>query len=103
ALLVLAMLVSLWVERSRFGLALNALKQNEAAAEAAGIDTLAWKLKAIMISGAMAAAAGGVYAVRLLIVTPATVVGMLTSPRASSSPRSAAPPRAGARSSVRSS
>jgi len=82
ALVVLAMLVSLWVERSRFGLALNALKQNEAAAEAAGIDTLAWKLKAIMISGAMAAAAGGFYAVVLLIVTPATVFGMLTSAQA---------------------
>ena len=82
ALLVLAMLVSLWVERSRFGLALNALKQNEAAAEAAGIDTLAWKLKAIMISGAMAAAAGGFYAVVLLIVTPATVFGMLISAQA---------------------
>ena len=81
-MLVLAMLVSLWVERSRFGLALNALKQNEAAAEAAGIDTLAWKLKAIMISGAMAAAAGGFYAVVLLIVTPVTVFGMLTSAQA---------------------
>jgi branched-chain amino acid transport system permease protein len=81
-MLVLAMLVSLWVERSRFGLSLNALKQNEAAAEAAGIDTHAWKLKAIMISGAMAAAAGGFYAVVLLIVTPVTVFGMLTSAQA---------------------
>jgi len=81
-LLVLAMLASVWVERSRFGLSLNALKQNEAAAEAAGIDTLAWKLKAIMISGAMAAAAGGFYAVVLLIVTPVTVFGLLTSAQA---------------------
>ena len=81
-LLVLAMLASLWVERSRFGLSLNAIKQNEAAAEAAGIDALAWKLKAIMISGAMAAAAGGFYAVVLLIVTPVTVFGMLTSAQA---------------------
>jgi branched-chain amino acid transport system permease protein len=81
-LLVLAMVVSLWVERSRFGLSLNAIKQNEAAAEAAGIDALAWKLKAIMISGAMAAAAGGFYAVVLLVVTPVTVFGMLTSAQA---------------------
>jgi branched-chain amino acid transport system permease protein len=81
-MLVLAMLASLWVERSRFGLSLNALKQNEAAAEAAGIDTLAWKMKAIMISGAMAAAAGGFYAVVLLVVTPVTVFGMLTSAQA---------------------
>src|SRR5262245_39308462 len=35
-----------------------------------------------MISGAMAAAAGGFYAVVLLIVTPATVFGMLTSAQA---------------------
>jgi branched-chain amino acid transport system permease protein len=82
ALLVASMLVSLKVERSRFGLSLTALKQNEAAAEAAGIDTLAWKLKAIMISGAMAAAAGGFYAVVLLVVTPPTVFGLLTSAQA---------------------
>ncbi len=40
-LLVIAMIVSLHVERSRFGLSLLAIKQNEAAAEAAGIDALA--------------------------------------------------------------
>ena len=82
ALLVVAMLVSLKMERSRFGLALTAIKQNEAAAEAAGIETLAWKLKAIMVSGAMAAAAGGFYAVVLLVVTPPAVFGMLTSAQA---------------------
>ena len=81
-LLVLAMLASLWIERSRFGLSLNALKQNEAAAEAAGIDTWRWKMKAIMVSGAIAAAAGGFYAVVLLVVTPPTVFGMLTSAQA---------------------
>jgi len=82
ALLVAALLVTLAVERSRFGMSLLAIKQNEPAAEAAGIDTLAWKMRAIMLSGGVAAAAGGLYAVVLLVVTPDSVFGMLTSAQA---------------------
>jgi ABC-type branched-subunit amino acid transport system ATPase component len=70
------------IERSRFGMALLAIKQNEAAAEAAGIDTLAWKLRAIALSGAIAGAIGGFYAVVLLVVTPQSVFGMLVSAQA---------------------
>ena len=81
-LLVIALLISLAIERSRFGLSLLAIKQNEPAAEAAGIDTLAWKMRAIMLSGALAAAAGGLYAVVQLVVTPDSVFGMLTSAQA---------------------
>lgn len=79
ALLVMAMLISLRLERSRFGLSLMAIKQNEPAAEAAGINTLRWKLLAIMLSGAIGAAGGGMYALVLLVVTPPTVFGMLVS------------------------
>ncbi len=79
ALLVVAMLISLKVERSRFGLSLMAIKQNEPAAEAAGINTLRWKLLAIMLSGGIGAAGGGLYALVLLVVTPPTVFGMLVS------------------------
>jgi len=81
-LLVAGLVLSLAVERSRFGMSLLAIKQNEPAAEAAGIDTLAWKMRAIMLSGALAAAAGGLYAVVLLVVTPDSVFGMLTSAQA---------------------
>jgi len=81
-LMVVALLVSLAVERSRFGMSLLAIKQNEPAAEAAGIDTLRWKMRAIMLSAAVAAAAGGLYAVVLLVVTPDSVFGMLTSAQA---------------------
>ena len=70
------------VERSRFGMALLAIKQNEAAAEAAGINTLAWKLRAVTLSGAVAGAVGGFYAVVLLVVTPQSVFGMLVSAQA---------------------
>lgn len=79
---VAAILVSYAVRMSRFGLSLTAIKQNEAAAEAAGIDSLRWKLRGIMLSGGIAGAAGGFYAVVLLIVTPHTVFGMLTSAQA---------------------
>ncbi|NOJ45922.1 branched-chain amino acid ABC transporter ATP-binding protein/permease [Bradyrhizobium archetypum] len=70
------------IEQSRFGMALLAIKQNEAAAEAAGINTLAWKLRAITLSGAIAAAIGAFYAQVLLVVTPQSVFGMLVSAQA---------------------
>jgi branched-chain amino acid transport system permease protein len=82
ALLGLALCLSLWMERSRFGLSLLAIKQNELAAEAAGIDTFAWKLKAIVLSGGLAAAAGGLYATVLLVVTPHSVFGLGASAQA---------------------
>jgi branched-chain amino acid transport system permease protein len=63
-------------------MALLAIKQNEAAAEAAGINTLAWKLRAVTLSGAVAGAVGGFYAVVLLVVTPQSVFGMLVSAQA---------------------
>jgi branched-chain amino acid transport system permease protein len=81
-MMVLALLASLRIERSRFGMSLLAIKQNEIAAEAAGIDTFRWKLKAIVLSGLIAGAIGGFYAVVLLVVTPAAVFGMLTSAQA---------------------
>jgi len=82
ALMIGAMLLTALIERSRFGMSLLAIKQDEAAAEAAGIRTLAWKLKAITLSGAMAGTVGGFYAVVLLVVTPAAVFGMLVSAQA---------------------
>jgi branched-chain amino acid transport system permease protein len=81
-LMVAALAISLWVENSRFGMALTAIKQNEPAAEAAGIDTWKWKMLALMLSGAVSAVAGGFYAVVLLVVTPDTVFGILASAQA---------------------
>jgi branched-chain amino acid transport system permease protein len=82
ALLTVIVLVTRMVELSRFGMALLSIKQNEAAAEAAGIDTLKWKLCAITLSGAIAGAVGAFYAVVLLVVTPVSVFGMLVSAQA---------------------
>jgi ABC-type branched-subunit amino acid transport system ATPase component/ABC-type branched-subunit amino acid transport system permease subunit len=81
-LMVAALSISLKVENSRFGMALTAIRQNEPAAEAAGIDTWKWKMLALMLSGAIAAVAGGFYAVVLLVLTPDTVFGLLVSAQA---------------------
>jgi ABC-type branched-subunit amino acid transport system ATPase component/ABC-type branched-subunit amino acid transport system permease subunit len=81
-MLIGTILLTRAVERGRFGMALLAIKQNQAAAEAAGINTLAWKLRAIGLSGAIAGAIGAFYAVVLLVVTPQSVFGMLVSAQA---------------------
>ncbi|WP_197521054.1 ABC transporter permease subunit [Bradyrhizobium icense] len=82
AMMLGTILLTRAIEKSRFGMALLAIKQNEAAAEAAGINTLAWKLRAITLSGAIAGAIGAFYAVVLLVVTPQSVFGMLVSAQA---------------------
>ncbi|HEX2940278.1 MAG TPA: ATP-binding cassette domain-containing protein, partial [Rhodopila sp.] len=81
-LLIAALFVCMLVENSRFGLALLAVRQNELAAEAAGINSRLWKMRALVASGMMAAAAGGLYACVLLVVTPDSVFGMLVSAQA---------------------
>nr|WP_315831539.1 branched-chain amino acid ABC transporter ATP-binding protein/permease [Bradyrhizobium prioritasuperba] len=81
-LLLVIVLITRAVEGSRFGMALLAIKQNEAAAEAAGINSLVWKLRSIALSGAIAGAVGAFYAVVLLVVTPPSVFGMLVSAQA---------------------
>ena len=79
---VACMIISLHVEHSRFGRSLLAIKQNQPAAEAAGINATRWKMFAMMLSAGMAAAAGGLYAIILLVVTPQTVFGALVSAQA---------------------
>jgi branched-chain amino acid transport system permease protein len=81
-LLVGGVVVSLVIENSRFGLALLAIRQNELAAEAAGINARLWKMRSLVVSGMMGAVAGGFYARVLLVVTPDSVFGMLVSAQA---------------------
>jgi branched-chain amino acid transport system permease protein len=82
ALCTAATLVSLRIERSRFGLSLLAIKQNELAAEAAGVDTFGWKMKALVLSAGFAGAAGGLYTLVVLVITPASVFGVVVSAQA---------------------
>jgi branched-chain amino acid transport system permease protein len=81
-LLAICMIAAMHIERSRFGMSLAAIKQNEPAASAAGIDPMRWKMLAMMVSAAIGSAAGGLYAMVLLVVTPQTMFGALVSAQA---------------------
>lgn len=61
---------------SRFGAHLVAVRENEDAARALGVDVLAVKLRAISISGAMTAAAGVLYTQYFLYIDAAIAFGI---------------------------
>ncbi|MCA3275839.1 MAG: branched-chain amino acid ABC transporter permease [Roseomonas sp.] len=67
-LLALAMLITLALEKSRTGAQLVAVRENEAAAAALGVDILAVKLRAISLSAALTGAAGALYAQYFLYI-----------------------------------
>lgn len=56
-----ALIATALIARSRFGAYLAAVRENEDAARALGVDTLAVKLQAITLSGAITATAGCLY------------------------------------------
>jgi branched-chain amino acid transport system permease protein len=86
ALVVLAYAITWRVERSRFGAYLLAIRENEDAARALGINAFRIKLAAITLSGAMAATAGVFYIQYYLFVDshvgygPAMSVNALLAP-----------------------
>ena len=67
-LLALAMLITLALEKSRLGAQLVAVRENESAAAALGVDILAVKLRAISLSAALTGAAGALYAQYFLYI-----------------------------------
>ena len=81
-LMTLTLLLTLFIERSRFGLAMMSIKQNEMAAQAAGIHTFRVKMMGFVLSGALGALVGGFHAVVLQVVTPHGVLGTVVSAQA---------------------
>jgi len=67
-LLALAMLITLALEKSRLGAQWVAVRENESAAAALGVDILAVKLRAISLSAALTGAAGALYAQYFLYI-----------------------------------
>jgi branched-chain amino acid transport system permease protein len=68
ALVALVLVLTRRIERSRFGAHLVAIRENEEAARALGVDTLKTKLAAIALSAAITAAAGCLYAQYFLFI-----------------------------------
>ena len=67
-LLSVILLIIRWIETSRFGFSLKALKHNEIAAEGIGIDTYKTKLMAFMLSAFLGGIMGTIYAFSILLV-----------------------------------
>ncbi|MFZ4530191.1 MAG: branched-chain amino acid ABC transporter permease [Alsobacter sp.] len=75
ALVVGVLILTRMIERNRFGAWLVAIRENEDAARALGVDTLAVKLQAIGLSAAITAAAGAFYAQYFLFVDSSIAYG----------------------------
>ena len=58
------------LERSRFGRALNYLREDEVAAEGSGINTAAYKLAAFVLGAGWAGMAGTIFAAKMTIISP---------------------------------
>lgn len=72
-LLALAMLgLTWWIDNSRFGLQLQAIRDDEGAAEALGIRTTRLKVTAFALSATPAAACGALFATHLAFIDPPT-------------------------------
>jgi len=64
--------VCYWIAHSRFGVRLNAIREDEVAAEALGINTTIYKLAAFGLSAIFPAMAGAIQANKTLYIDPET-------------------------------
>ncbi len=76
AFMLIMVLVSLWIERSRLGYYLAALREDEDAAYALGINTARYKLVAVLISAFFTSLAGTFYAQYILYIEPFQVFSL---------------------------
>ena len=75
AFVVVALLISWWLKHSRYGAWLQAVRDNEDSAAALGVNVFAVKLRAIMLSGALTAAAGVFYVQYFQYIDPSLAYG----------------------------
>ena len=76
ALLILILLITAYIERSRMGSYFFAIREDEEAAEALGVNTLRYKIIASAISSFFTALGGTFFAQLLLFIYPDTVFGV---------------------------
>ena len=79
SLVTLALLVTAWLRHSRFGAYLQAVRDNEDAALAVGVNPFRIKLVAIILSGALMGAGGAFYAQVFQYIDPGLAFGPHTS------------------------
>ena len=76
ALAVVALVATAWLKTSRIGAYLVAIRENEDAAEAVGIDTVRTKVVTFALSAFLAGMGGGFYAFYFRYVDPDAVCGI---------------------------
>jgi branched-chain amino acid transport system permease protein len=76
ALLALALWLTRRLERSRLGYTMAAVRENEDAAEASGVDTLSVKLAAMALSAFLTALGGSFYAQYFSFIDPTLAFGV---------------------------
>jgi branched-chain amino acid transport system permease protein len=70
AMVGLTVLLFAWLSRSRFGRALNCIKEDDIAAEGCGINVASLKLAAFVIGAFWAGLAGNLFAAKMTIISP---------------------------------
>jgi branched-chain amino acid transport system permease protein len=75
-LAVVGLLLTGWLRRSRLGAYLVAIRENEDAAEAVGIDTVRAKVVTLALSAFLAGMGGGFYAFYFRYIDPDAVAGI---------------------------
>lgn len=78
-LALIAILVSMVIRRSKFGLGLFAIRDDEKAAQTIGVPNFRYKLTAFTISAALGGAVGALHAFNIGFLEPAPVFGVATS------------------------
>ena len=78
-LLVLSVALSWWIRRTKFGMGLLAIREDEDKAVAIGVNGLAYKVSAFIASALFAGMAGGVYAYYLTFIDPTGMFDILFS------------------------
>lgn len=75
-LFAISVIIAILIERNKIGYYLKAIRESHEAAEALGINTTGYKLYAMMISSAITALFGTIYAQYILYIDPFMVFGL---------------------------
>ena len=78
SVMLLAFLTTLWVDRSKFGFGLKAIKQNEDAADMVGINVTIYKIAAFSLSAVFCGTVGAIYASWIGYIAPVDAFSIIT-------------------------
>lgn len=74
SVLLLSLIFMYWLTQSRVGLFLRAIREDEEAAAARGVDVVRYKVLAFVVTSMLAGVAGAIYAHYITIITPNIMV-----------------------------